>query len=168
MCGIGSNPGRDKVVFLSQSVYFGSYSVDTGVPLWEQSGRGVGITAHLHRIPILRTSPAKLYPFLYAPMGLSETTLPFLYNRGYYTLQAWSSHVTENGVTYVSRELEKWTVYLQTTYRKWGRQFLDTCSKDNQAKDKKSILNIKVKVNFTLEQTSKAQRGSRGIALLFL
>jgi len=41
---------------------------------------------------------------------------------------------------------------------------------DNQAKDRKSILNIKVKVKvkFTLEQTSKAQRGSRDIALLFL
>jgi hypothetical protein len=27
---------------------------------------------------------------------------------------------------------------------------------------------VKVKVNFTLEQATKAQRGSRGIALLFL
>ena len=27
---------------------------------------------------------------------------------------------------------------------------------------------VKVKVKFTLEQTTKAQRGSRGIALLFL
>jgi hypothetical protein len=27
---------------------------------------------------------------------------------------------------------------------------------------------VKVKVNFTLEQASKAQRGSRGIAVLFL
>jgi len=27
---------------------------------------------------------------------------------------------------------------------------------------------VKVKVNFTLEQSTKAQRGSRGIALLFL
>jgi hypothetical protein len=27
---------------------------------------------------------------------------------------------------------------------------------------------VKVKVNFTLEQAMKAQRGSRGIALLFL
>jgi len=43
---------------------------------------------------------------------------------------------------------------------------------DNQAKDRKSILNIKVKVkikvNFALEQASKAQGGSRNIALLFL
>jgi hypothetical protein len=30
------------------------------------------------------------------------------------------------------------------------------------------IVSIKVKVNFTLEQTMKAQRGRRGIALLFL
>ena len=29
-------------------------------------------------------------------------------------------------------------------------------------------LQIKVKVKFTLEQATKAQRGSRGIALLFL
>ena len=29
-------------------------------------------------------------------------------------------------------------------------------------------LHIKVKVKFTLEQATKAQRGSRGIALLFL
>jgi len=28
--------------------------------------------------------------------------------------------------------------------------------------------NVKVKVKFTLEQATKAQRGSRGIALLFL
>ena len=27
---------------------------------------------------------------------------------------------------------------------------------------------VKVKINFTLEQATKAQRGSRGIALLFL
>jgi hypothetical protein len=27
---------------------------------------------------------------------------------------------------------------------------------------------VKIKVNFTLEQAMKAQRGSRGIALLFL
>ena len=30
------------------------------------------------------------------------------------------------------------------------------------------MYNIKVKVKFTLDQTTKAQRGSRGIALLFL
>jgi hypothetical protein len=30
------------------------------------------------------------------------------------------------------------------------------------------VIMIKVKVKFTLEQTTKAQRGSRGIALLFL
>jgi hypothetical protein len=30
------------------------------------------------------------------------------------------------------------------------------------------IAKIKVKVNFTLEQATKAQRGSRGMALLFL
>jgi hypothetical protein len=30
------------------------------------------------------------------------------------------------------------------------------------------FINIKVKVKFTLEQAMKAQRGSRGIALLFL
>jgi len=29
------------------------------------------------------------------------------------------------------------------------------------------IVKVKVKVNFTLEQPAKAQRGSRGIALLF-
>ena len=29
------------------------------------------------------------------------------------------------------------------------------------------ILNVKVKVKFTLEQTTKAQRGSTGIYLLF-
>jgi len=29
-------------------------------------------------------------------------------------------------------------------------------------------LKVKLKVKFTLEQTTKAQRGSRGIALLFL
>jgi hypothetical protein len=29
-------------------------------------------------------------------------------------------------------------------------------------------IKVKVKVKFTLEQTTKAQRGSRGIALLFL
>jgi len=28
-------------------------------------------------------------------------------------------------------------------------------------------LNVKVKVNFTLEQATKVQKGSRGIALLF-
>jgi len=61
-------------------------------------------------------------------------------------------------------------VYLQKTNRKRGRQFLATCSQDNQAKDRKSILNmkVKVKVNFTLEQATKTQRGSTGIALLFL
>jgi len=31
-----------------------------------------------------------------------------------------------------------------------------------------AFLLIKVKVKFTLEQATKAQRGSRGIALLFL
>jgi hypothetical protein len=31
-----------------------------------------------------------------------------------------------------------------------------------------SFIKVKVKVNFTLEQATKAQRGSRGIALLFL
>jgi hypothetical protein len=30
------------------------------------------------------------------------------------------------------------------------------------------VIKIKVKVNFTLEQVTKAQRSSRGIALLFL
>ena len=30
------------------------------------------------------------------------------------------------------------------------------------------FLQVKIKVKFTLEQTAKAQRGSRGIALLFL
>jgi len=146
--------------------------MDTGVSSWAQSGWGVEITAHIHRVPRLRTSAAKPYPFLCASMELSEATLLFLYNRHYYILPAWSSHVTENGVTYVSCALEKRTVYLQTTYKKRGRQFLGTCSMDNQAKDRKSILNIKVKVkikvNFALEQASKAQGGSRNIALLFL
>jgi len=32
----------------------------------------------------------------------------------------------------------------------------------------KAKLKVKVKVKFTLEQVTKAQRGSRGIALLFL
>jgi hypothetical protein len=31
-----------------------------------------------------------------------------------------------------------------------------------------SIFKVKVKVKFTLKQATKAQRGSRGIALLFL
>jgi hypothetical protein len=31
-----------------------------------------------------------------------------------------------------------------------------------------TIVKVKVKVKFTLEQATKAQRGSRGIALLFL
>jgi hypothetical protein len=31
-----------------------------------------------------------------------------------------------------------------------------------------TIIIIKVKVQFTLEQATKAQRGSRGIAILFL
>jgi hypothetical protein len=30
------------------------------------------------------------------------------------------------------------------------------------------LLKVKVKVKFTLEEATKAQRGSRGIALLFL
>jgi hypothetical protein len=30
------------------------------------------------------------------------------------------------------------------------------------------LIKVKVKVKFTLEQAAKAQRGSRGIALLFL
>jgi hypothetical protein len=30
------------------------------------------------------------------------------------------------------------------------------------------IIKVKVKIKFTLEQTTKAHRGSRGIALLFL
>jgi len=34
--------------------------------------------------------------------------------------------------------------------------------------DSHLILKVKVKVKFTLEQAKKAQRGSRGIALLFL
>jgi hypothetical protein len=33
---------------------------------------------------------------------------------------------------------------------------------------KYSVLKVKVKVNFSLEQAMKAQRGTRGIALLFL
>jgi len=59
---MGSNPGKDNVVFLPQKGHIGSYSMDTWVPLWAQSGRGVEIAAHLHRIPRLRTSAAKLYP----------------------------------------------------------------------------------------------------------
>jgi hypothetical protein len=31
-----------------------------------------------------------------------------------------------------------------------------------------SNVKVKVKINFTLEQATKAQRGSRGIAVLFL
>jgi len=71
---IGSNPGGDKVVFLSQNVHISSYSMDTGVSSWAQSGWGLKITAHILRIPRLRTSAAKLYPFLYAYMELSEET----------------------------------------------------------------------------------------------
>jgi hypothetical protein len=33
---------------------------------------------------------------------------------------------------------------------------------------KGKIIKVKVKVKFTLEQVTKAQRGSRGIVLLFL
>jgi hypothetical protein len=39
----------------------------------------------------------------------------------------------------------------------------------SQAQENSSIINrIKVNVKFTLQQATKAQRGSRGIAVLFL
>jgi hypothetical protein len=38
----------------------------------------------------------------------------------------------------------------------------------NNVENKLIILKVKVKTKFTVEQTTKALRGSRGIALLFL
>ena len=42
------------------------------------------------------------------------------------------------------------------------------CSYEMEKKAKSGNPQVKVKLKFTLEQTTKAQRGSRGIALLFL
>ena len=42
------------------------------------------------------------------------------------------------------------------------------CPANADTKREKNLVKVKVKVKFTLEQATKAQRWSRGIALLFL
>jgi hypothetical protein len=67
-----------------------------------------------------------------------------------------------------SRQLR--LLYLSVIYRLCGH---DTCQSEAAGRDKtigalQSTNHLKVKAKFTLKQATKAQRGSRSIALLFL
>ena len=69
-----------KYIFLSPNPYWlwahpACYSKGTGVRSWEQSGRGVKFTPHLHLVPRLRMSGAKPLPSQYAFTAQSRTSL---------------------------------------------------------------------------------------------